>query len=156
MTLAAESALTAMAQLVRTVPEQQHVSEGAFEAPPNAIAAYVEVGDSDVQLESSGGVYRDTFDLEVTFAYAVAGAEQDSERRLARAKSEFDRRVLQNRLGSVSGNGVTVAAMLNGTVESMDPPSPMAGMPKYAMFAGVEHRISPRAVRCTQRETISS
>jgi len=147
------AALAGLAQLVRTIPGQLLVTVGAPESLTSNVQAYLQVGPSEIMARSTE-VYRAATDLIVTFGYAVAGAEQTAEEALADALNELDRRVLQNRKGSVTGNTLTVTAMLDGSVESMDPPAPVAGFPDFALFAGQEVRLYPRVVRVYQEETI--
>jgi hypothetical protein len=147
------AALTALADLVRTIPGQQLVMVGAPASMPATFTAYLTVGSVEIQ-ERTTGSYRSVVDLLVTFGYAVDGETRDEEEALAAALDEFSWRVLQNLRQAVSGNSITVQPMLNGSVTSMDPPLPALGTSDYVTMAGQESRMHPRAVRIYQDETL--
>lgn len=144
--------LTAMYDLVRTIPGIQSVKKGVPEAFSTVASSFVALGGGPLAEEATQ-VYRRERGLLVTFGYLVRGAEATAEERIAGFVDEFEARVLTNRTASVTGNSVTVTAMLNGTVESMNPPESLGDDPEYRAFVGQEFRLYPFRVAVHHRGT---
>jgi hypothetical protein len=142
-----EAALNGLAELVRTIP--------AMESLTNRISAWITVGDPGEIAPRQTQVYEMPINLVVFFGYAVEGSEQAAEAMLADWLSELVRRMINNRMRTVSGNGIDVTVNLNGSVTRMDLPQAAAGVSDYTMMAGLETRTYPIAIRVIQRETIS-
>lgn len=138
-----QAAKSAFLDLIRTIPGQQDVVDGAPESFQAGVTAWVVIGDLEMTPQFSGGVYQLRLHLIVTFGYAVAGREDTAEDDLAAAIGEFLTRVVRNRLGDVTGNTLTVTHYLNGTVKRMDLPIIVAMPSDYLMFAGQEVRAYP-------------
>jgi hypothetical protein len=150
-----EAALNGLAELVRTIPAMESVQIGAPESLTNRISAWITVGDPGEIAPRQTQVYEMPINLVVFFGYAVEGSEQAAEAMLADWLSELVRRMINNRMRTVSGNGIDVTVNLNGSVTRMDLPQAAAGVSDYTMMAGLETRTYPIAIRVIQRETIS-
>jgi hypothetical protein len=148
-----KGAKNALITLLEGTTGLQEVFDGAPESMPTRTAAWVIVGDliGPPQSATSGGQYELTAHLIVTIGFVVGDAEEDAEDRTADDITEICRRVLQNRIQTVSG----VTAMLNGTVKTMQPPGPAAMPSDYVMIAGQEARVYPMAIEIKQREIIT-
>lgn len=158
-----EAAMTGLAALVHTLPAMEWVQLGAPESLSNRISAWVTLGDPG-GLGPDGdptagtfavqGILEVEFNLICWFGYTIEGAEAAAEAQLADYVTALVRAVAQNRMGTVSGNSVTVARNLDGSVERMGMPQAAAGIADYTMMAGSETRTYPLGIRVTQRETL--
>jgi len=149
-----EAALNGLTELVRTIPAIESVQIGAPESLSARIVTWVTVGDPGEIAPRQTQVYEMPMNLIVWFGYVVEGSEQAAEAQLADWITELVRRVINNRIGTVTGNAVTVAVNLNGAVARMDLPAAAAGVSEYTLMAGLESRTYPLGIRVIQRETI--
>lgn len=149
-----EAALNGLKDLISTIPAIESCQIGAPESLSNRISAWVTVGDPGEIAPRMTQVYEMPMSLVAWFGYAVEGSEQAAEAMLADYVSELVRRTIQNRIGTVTGNSVTVTVNLNGSVTRMDLPQAAAGISEYTMMAGLETRTYPLGIRIIQRETL--
>jgi hypothetical protein len=162
MAFDATAALEGMVELVKTIPGMESVILGAPESPPTRILGWVMLGDSrDPEEPASSrvtGVYEDNFAILVYFGYVVEGSESAAEAQLGDYKSELKRRIILNRMNSVSGsyNGaaVTVQPYLNGSVSKQSEPVVAEGTAGYQMMGGIEVRVYPFGIVVQQRENL--
>lgn len=148
-----QAAKTGLVALLQGTPGLQQIFDGAPASMPTRTAAWVVVGDlvGPPRPATGGGVYELTVNLICTIGFVVGGDVQAAEDDVASAIVEIARRVLQNRLYTVSG----VAPMLNGSVKTMEPPGPAAMPSDYITMAGSEVRAYPMSIQIQQRETIA-
>lgn len=155
-----EAALNGLAALVATIPSMEAVQVGAPESLSSRISTWITMGDPEVPDPGNGpeiqGVYQIRVNLILWFGYAVEGSEQAAEAQLADYLSELTRRLIQNRMGPVTGGSplVTVTRNLNGSVDRMWLPQAAAGVADYTLMAGLETRTYPIGVRVEQRENL--
>lgn len=150
------SAIAALGDLLRTIPGIEDVNVGAPESLSTRTSCYLTFGDARTAPRATQR-YRRELDLIVIAGYVVEGHEDDAEAMIGVVGDELLRRVLQNRVGTVTGtyqgNAITVTPMLNGTVESVDEPGPVQ-VSEYAIFAGQEARLRASVVCIYQSESI--
>jgi hypothetical protein len=146
-----EAALNGLKALVETIPSIESAQIGAPESLSVRIAAWITLGDPGVIEPEVTGVYMLPMNLVVWFGYVVEGSESASEAQLADYVTDLTRRMIQNRIGTVSG----VSRNLNGSVDRMDLPQAAAGVADYTSMAGAEVRTFPLGIRVVQREAIS-
>lgn len=151
-----EAALNGLKALVQTIPAMEAVQIGAPESLTNRISAWVTVGDPGEITAREVGVYELDVNLIAWFGYVVEGSEQAAEAMLADYITELVRRMIRNRMETVTGNSVTVTRNLNGSVARMGLPQAAAGIADYTLFAGQETRTYPLGVRVIQREAHSA
>jgi hypothetical protein len=149
-----EAALNGLKALVQTIPAMEAVQLGAPESLSNRISAWVTVGDPGEITAQVQGVYDLDLNLIVWFGYAVEGSESAAEAQLGDYLSGLTRALIQNRMGTVSGNSITVTRNLNGAVDRMGLPQAAAGVSDYTLMAGLETRTFPVGVRVIQREAL--
>lgn len=149
-----EAALEGLAALIRTVGAIERVQIGAPEDLTNRIEAWVTVGDPGEITSAVQGVYDLDINLIAWMGYTVEGSEQAAEAQLGDYIGGLTRALIQNRMGTITGNAVTVARNLDGAVDRMGLPQAAAGVSDYTMMAGSEKRVYPLGIRVIQREAL--
>jgi hypothetical protein len=144
-----EAAINAMVTLVGTITGMQSVRKGVPETFATTASAYVAHG-GNRWMPDATQVYRAERSLIVGFGYRVSGAETTAEQKVGQFADEFERKILQNRVGSVGA----VTALLNGSVEHMEPAESLGDDPEYRAMVGQEWRLLPYLVRYHQLEVI--
>lgn len=163
MSLNLEAALNGLKALVETIPAMESVQIGAPESLSNRISAWITIGDPG-GIGPDGDPTAGTFAVQgivdfdinmvVWMGYTVEGSESAAEAMLADYITALVTRLITNRQGTVTGNSVTVARNLNGSVDRMGLPQAAAGIADYTMMAGSETRTYPLGIRVTQREAL--
>lgn len=145
------AAMEALAQLARTIPDIEAVQVGAPKSLTGRVETWITVSEPDEVKDVLTGVVELGLNLVVWFGYDVQDAEETAETQLAEWLTELTKRLVQNRRQAVTGNSVTVAPLLGGTVYSMSLPRAAAGVSEYALMAGLETRLYPIGVTIRQR-----
>lgn len=145
-----EAALNGLKALILTEPGIEAVRIGAPEDLSSRVEAWITIGDPGEIASQVQGVYELDIHLICWFGYTVEQAESAAEARLADFITEITRRLIQNRMGTVSG----VLRNLNGSVDRMGLPQAAAGSSDYTMMAGSEKRVYPLGVRVVMREAL--